>query len=308
MKDFVDLAKEAAGHLEETYANEPELEFLAWLRIALQREAMVSQAYDATFVDSHLEVWSHDRGIPPDVIAVIRRALMGVWAQETAHQAYFAAVLGEVNPPKTLIGRIEVQIEEMRGKLEGKILGSLISKDVLRRRMAQLAIVMGTHIEAVPEYVQSLRQKKFSEFCHINADLEHTAVLGYRRMLTLAERIRDTAIIAETAVLEDVKRTKNDERYHEGLFRELSDWPPGHGAADTENDAPPSISRITVDVENARLLIAVARKGAYGSKGMSLGDSVVEVDPEKISEDAFIGHMRRFVRGEEEENEQLRAV
>jgi hypothetical protein len=72
MKNFIDLAAEAADKLKDEYTNEPELEFLAWLKIALQREAMVSQAYDASFIDSHLEVWHRDRVIPVNVVAAIR--------------------------------------------------------------------------------------------------------------------------------------------------------------------------------------------------------------------------------------------
>jgi len=128
MKNFIELAAEAAEKLAQEYSNEPELEFLTWLNIALQREAMVSQAYDATFIDSQLEKWRSDRAIPEAVIHSIRRALMGVWAQESAHRGYFAAVLKEVNPPKTLLGRITTRLGKVRGTLEGRLLGDLGSR------------------------------------------------------------------------------------------------------------------------------------------------------------------------------------
>jgi hypothetical protein len=295
MKNFIDLAKEAAAKLAEEFKNEPLLEFLAWLEIALQREAMVSEAYDASFVDSHLDAWRLKHSIPTETIDAIRRALMSVWAQESAHKSYFSAVLEEVSPAASLFGRIRTRTERVRGKLEGIILGSLMSSVTMGHRLAQLAIVIGIQVDAVPEYVKTLRKINFSEFCHVNGDLEHTAVIGYERMLALANKIRKAAIIEETTVIVDLKRTGADERYHETLFRALANWPPGGGEGQTVGvgpSTPPPIVSI-VSVERAHELISSAKAAAYGPDAESIGDTQLEVDPRRISDDPFIRHIRR---------------
>jgi hypothetical protein len=53
--------------------------------------------------------------------------------------------------------------------------------------------------------VQSLRQKSFPEFCHINGDLEHLAVLGYERMIALGQTIPSSGIIQDTTVMVDAE-------------------------------------------------------------------------------------------------------
>lgn len=295
MKNFIDLATEAAEALANEYSGEPELEFLTWLTIALQREAMVSKAYSATFIVSQLQRWRRDRLIPAKVVAVLRRAFMGVWAQELAHQSYFAAFLKEVRPPRTLMANLAARRDQVRGQVEGSLLGNLISDRPWRHHVAQVAIVLGSKIGAVPEYVRSLRQTSFPEFCEINGDLEHTAVLGYQRMLDLAHRIPEAEVIAETTVIPDLKRTEHDERYHEALFRKLRNWPPGGG--------PPTSSRLPstyedpqmVNIESVHEIIASAKILAYGADAVALGNNTVEVSVEKISRDPFIAYMRRFV-------------
>jgi hypothetical protein len=126
---------------------------------------------------------------------------MGVWAQEKAHQAYFKAVLEEVCPPQKLIKRLGVRLGDVLGRLQGRILGGVMSNSALRRCSAQIAIVLGNAVYEVPEYVRSLRQTDFSEFCTVNGDLEHTAVVGYDRMVTLARSMPESRIVKETAVL-----------------------------------------------------------------------------------------------------------
>jgi hypothetical protein len=296
MKTFIELAAEAAENLAQEYSREPELEFLTWVNIALQREAMVSQAYDASFVDSQLEKWRSDRAIPEADIRSIRQALMGVWAQESAHRKYFAALLKAVGLPRTFRERIRTRLCELRGTLEGRLLGDLISRNAWRRHSAQLAIIVGTKINAVPAYVRSLRQTSFAEFCSINGDLEHTAVLGYDRMLELGRTLRNIALITETPVMMDLQRTEKDERYHEALFRALACWPPpppGGGRPQVHYSIPPPAPA------RASKVIAGAMKTAYGADAQFLSNTTVDVNLEKISQDPLIAYMRRFVRDAE---------
>lgn len=302
MKSFIDLAAEAAEDLKTEYANEPELEFLSWLRIALEREAMVSEAYDADFVDDQLSAWKYEHGIPVDVIAVIRRSLMGVWTQEEAHHSYFAALLREVNPPKELRERIRIRLDRVRGRLEGQVLGNLVSGNPLFRYPAKLAIIIGARFDAdaVPEYLKSLRRTSFSQFCSMNQELEQTAVLGYRRMLTLGRQIMDSDLLQDTPVMVDLARTMKDECYHEALFRALTTWPPPPGRSSQPQKGSRGLVRCDlaiVNVSTARDLISTAKERAYGDDAEVLGGSTVAVNVDNITDDPLVSHMRRYCVG-----------
>lgn len=124
MSDFTEIAEDAATKLAEKYSGNPELEFVTWLQIALEREAMVTKAYDDEFVDEQLAAWQRAHKIRENIAKAIRKALMNVWAQEKAHQAYFEAFLEEVCPPSTKIERLFVRLKEYRGQLQGEILGA----------------------------------------------------------------------------------------------------------------------------------------------------------------------------------------
>jgi hypothetical protein len=87
-----------------------------------------------------------------------------------------------IDPPDSLVDRINNKLVEIRGNVEGNVIAGRMSKKASQRFLAFLAIVLGKATADVPAYVSSLRETTFSEFCSVNADLEHTAVLGYQRM------------------------------------------------------------------------------------------------------------------------------
>jgi hypothetical protein len=186
--------------------------------------------------------------------------------------------------------------------MEGQLLGGLVSGNALRRYTAKLAIIIGTRIDAVPGYVQSLRQTSFSEFCNINGDLEHTAILGYERMVALGRKMPNSEIIQETALIVDVKRTGKDERYHEALFRALATWPPPPGGGQSQMGSlnAAQLGTITVSTDDARELIASAKALAYGADAEVFGANTVVVDIGKISRDPLVSYMRRFAAEAEE--------
>jgi hypothetical protein len=158
---------------------------------------MVSEAYDDKFVRSQLEAWGADVDLDDAVLDVIRRALMGVWTQEKAHQSYFQAILEGINPSQELVERIGKKLTQIRGKVEGRVIAGLMSKNKIRHYSALVMITIGKRTTDVPEYVQRLRQKNFSEYCYVNADLEQTAVLGYDRMLSLGRSKPDFDLVYE---------------------------------------------------------------------------------------------------------------
>lgn len=296
MKDFIEIAADAAKELEEEYAGKPEMEFITWLFIALQRESMVSVAYDDSFVEGQLVGWQKEHGLSEKVIEAVHRALRGVWSQEMAHQSYFESMLSGIDPPEKLLQRISNKLSAIRGRVEGRVLGGVVSKNFSQRAYALLAIAVGKSINKVPEYVSSLRETNFSEYCHVNADLEQTAVMGYQRMVQLGTLIPDSDLISDSAVLVDLKRTGKDEKYHERLFRTLGNWPPPPPGGTPPVYSPLGPAAAQPDkmtVEEARGIIAAAKKFAYGDDA-SVGDTVVRVNDRLIYNDPLIQYLKQY--------------
>src|SRR5262245_49684601 len=112
-KDFLQLAADAAAQLQHDCDGLPEMEFLTWLRIALKREAMVSIAYDRSFVADQLRKWQRDRGIHGDVVSAVQTAISNVWVQEETHQRYFALILESVYEQQSLRAWIRKELEHI---------------------------------------------------------------------------------------------------------------------------------------------------------------------------------------------------
>jgi hypothetical protein len=311
-QDFTEIAADAAHELEKKYHGRPDLELVAWLQIALQREAMVSEAYDGAFVDSQLAVWKKGFGIDQKVVEVVARTLMGVWAQENGHQGYFKALLRGINPSENLMVRIKNDLLAIRGRLEGKFIGAIISPEARKRYAARVAIVIGKITTKVPDYVSELKQTQFSQFCAINADLEHTAVIGYERMMELGRSIPDYELFTDTALFNDLERTGTDETYHEELFSTLANWPPDPppGGTPTVHSpmGPESKPWEEMTVADVRGLILQAKTFAYGSQNIAIGDSPMKFDEQLIFNDPLVRQLRKLVATEEAEGEKPRYV
>jgi len=301
-KDFIQLAADAAAGLAKEYDGQPEMEFLAWLRIALEREAMVSAAYSSTFVDGQLARWQHDLGVPRDIVSAVRTAIESVWAQETAHQQLFKAVLFSVYRERTLLGRLRNELKRAMGYIDGSILAGLTSPNPVIRHFARIVTQVGRYLADVPEYVQRLRDTRFPQFCLINADLESTAVSGYERMLELATSLRDANQIAYTTLIQDITRTSHDERYHEALFRSLADWPPPAPGSAGPTGVPPrtGASLPTETLTALRTLIETAQARAYGATDRALGEHPMDVDEDAIRQDPLVIYLQEFVERDTE--------
>jgi hypothetical protein len=240
MPSFIEFAREAANDLRTRFRDDPESELMSWALIARRREALVAVAYDRNHLSSHFDRLAQV-GVPDETLILLRGALGNVWAQEEAHQAYMEAFLKAVAPPKTFFERFNVFIQGLMGKVEGNVIGGLMSPSALRQGRARLAITLGNLVSDVPEFVGSLESRSFSNFCDVNAQLEETAVLGYERMLELV-LLLENHLSSQTAVPADFSRIRIDETYHNLVFRNLSrifgpaddDPPPDGGPANVE--------------------------------------------------------------------------
>jgi hypothetical protein len=301
MKNFIELAAEAAHELEQESEGNKETEFLAWLHVALQRESMVAVAYQKDRVKAQLNAWAEEKSISTEVVDIVLRAFIHVWAQERGHQKYFETVLQGIDPPEEFMAKIEQMLLGIRGRIEGAVLSDAMSKSHRRRLRAKIAITLGKTMKAVPEYVGALHEAKFSTYCSVNADLEQTAVAGYERMIELARQSPDAKFMKDTPVYFDLLKTCEDERFHEDLFRTFGGWPPGAPPAGTGPSispmGPSSVSSETMTVADARGIIARAMTHAYGpADAQKRGNTVISVNEELIFRDPLVQHLRKFVR------------
>jgi hypothetical protein len=241
MSSFIDFARTAAHELRTRFRDDPESELMSWALIARRREALVAVAYDQNHLSSHFDRLAQV-GVSDETLIFLRRALGTVWAQEEAHQAYMEAFLKAVAPPKTFFEKFNVFVQGFMGKVEGSVIGGVMSPSTLRQARAHLAITLGNLVSDVPELVQNLESTTFSNFCAVNAQLEETAILGYERMLELVLMLPNH-LSSQTAVPADFSRIRMDETYHHLVFRNLSrifgppddDPPPDGGPANVEH-------------------------------------------------------------------------
>jgi hypothetical protein len=299
VKTFIELAEEAAVKLQQDSGGNMEKEFIAWLHVALQREAMVAVAYQEDRVRVQLEKWANTYSISSDVVEIILRALVAVWAQESAHREYFEAMFKAIDPPRAYMEEIKTMLENIQGQIEGDVLSNAQSPTLQGRIKAKIAIVVGKMMGKVPAYVEGLHNASFSKYCSVNAELEQTAVSGYSRMIEIARLVPRASFMQDTPVIYDLRKTLADETYHEALFLALSEWPPDPTPAGTGPTlsplGPAAASSPTMTVADARNLLAEARYSAYESDAASHAAKVVAINYEVIANDPVILHMRSAV-------------
>jgi hypothetical protein len=142
MKDFREIAEDAAKKLRADSKNDDMTEFLAWLDVALKREAMVSVVYRDERVEKHLDAWAEEFKVAEPVKKIIMTALLGVWAQEEAHQSYFKTMLRGIKSDDETKSKVGLLLTKIRGQVEGMVVESLVGKsDNLRtndRRCSRL--------------------------------------------------------------------------------------------------------------------------------------------------------------------------
>ncbi|HXA85564.1 MAG TPA: hypothetical protein VNZ47_10830 [Candidatus Dormibacteraeota bacterium] len=306
MSKIVDFAAAAAEELKSRFADEPQSEFLAWLQLALRREAMVTVAYDDHYIRKQIRTLE-DRGVPVQVTQIVHRALASAWAQEEGHQHYLKAVLDAVNPPESFLGKLAASFQGTLGTIEGRTIGDLASSDRFARAKARLALALGSLIQDVPDFVSEIQGMSFESFAFLNADLEETAIHGYQRMRVLLRILQDQSDFrVETTLRWDLERLVRDETYHNGLFNFLGHLfdqpPPGDPAGWAGGSTVSAVSAATQAVNNG---IRAAQMLAYKQDHIQDAISTIPANNEVIKKDAFIMQLSRWAR---EKYSQVRAA
>jgi hypothetical protein len=213
---IIAYTEQVAGEIASRYAEDPVAELELWLKLAHQREAMVTQLYELSELDRRLtgEHASALRGL-------VRSVVLSIWAHESSHTRHLATLRGAAGAGAALA--------ELQGSLEGWVTRQATQGSSL----ARLLIAIGASLGQAPDFARELRQLSLLELMAFHAELETTARMGYQRILQILARLAEeqrrgtrASAAAEYGLTlrYDMARILCEENFHEAAFQEMSRW------------------------------------------------------------------------------------
>jgi len=215
---IIEYTELVAGEIASRHAQDPVAELELWLRLAHQREAMVTQLYEMAGFEARL---SGESAIHRLIGSVVR----GIWAHERSHTEFLSALRESRDTWRAF------------AELQGLVEGWVVKRAMHGAAGGRLLIAVGASLGKVPEFARDLRQMSLLELLGFSAELETTARLGYQRILQIAGSLGGSDATAGSygfTFLYDVARIEREETFHEGVFFEMQNWLRGDG---TEREA-----------------------------------------------------------------------
>lgn len=210
---IIEYTEQVAGEIACRHAEDPVAELELWLRLAHQREAMVTQLYEMTGFEARL---SGESTIHRLIGSVVR----GIWAHERSHTEFLSALRETRDAWRAL------------AELQGLVEGWVVKRAMHGAAGGRLLIAVGASVGKVPDFARELRHMSLLELLGFSAELETTARLGYQRILQIAARLGADATAGSYGFTfqYDVARIEREETFHEGVFVEMQDWLRADGA------------------------------------------------------------------------------
>jgi hypothetical protein len=209
-QSIVQYTEQVAGEIASRYASDPAAELDLWLRLAHQREAMVTQLYESSRIEARLK---HEA--TGEIGGLIRAVVLSIWAHETSHTEFLASLRGAGGSSTALV--------ELQGHAEGWVTERATSGNAF----ARLLIAVGSALGKVPEFARELSGMGLLELLEFNAELEATALMGYQRILQIAARFAATGESVGKfgfTFQYDVARIVGEEAFHRAAFVEMASW------------------------------------------------------------------------------------
>jgi hypothetical protein len=209
--EFLDLSRTVAADLAAEFRDNPSGELAAWLRIALEREAVVASLYQRHSVESRFAPF-------PKRLARAAIALVsGVCANEEKHVAAIRALLD--------IDRAwpRAALKESWGRLQGIVLNQLAGANTIVRTLAPLVLTLGTRSHRERAAASAVAELDACGFLKLSRTLEITAVESYQRIIALLtahpspERSTPYSLALHLQMLGILR----DERVHRDVFHVL---------------------------------------------------------------------------------------
>jgi hypothetical protein len=207
---IIEYTEQVAGEIANRHAGDPTGELQLWLRLAHQREAMVTQIYELAGFEARL------REAPREGAGgLIQSVVRGIWAHEKSHTEFLSSI------------RAGNEAWGALAELQGLVEGWVVNRALHGWAGGRLLIAAGASLGKTPEFARSLRQMSLSELIAFSAELETTARMGYQRILQIAARLTDREAAARAygfTFQYDVARIEREETFHEGVFLEMQSW------------------------------------------------------------------------------------
>jgi hypothetical protein len=217
--------RQVAEALAQEYRCDPAGELEVWATTAQQREAMVVMLYDADGIERRLPKSAEE----PEISAVVRKAIGGIWAQERAHTTLIEALRILDESRLTLV-------QSMLGAIEGRVTHSATSNSWVRS-IATFLIGLGRAAGRAPEFTKAFRSLTPREFFRLSHELETTAKEGYSRIVELLQLLDSPSVIEVAGSLEnsnalkfgvtaryEFAKTLAEECFHAAVFEQFEDW------------------------------------------------------------------------------------
>jgi hypothetical protein len=205
-----------AEEYQARFAGDAEGELHAWLRIALRREAMVSDFYGRANREYRLP----EPRVPVGDVAW--KAFTLIWQQEEVHTRFIEVTLKDGMFKERARTR---EWPRLRGTIESKTLSGITSRPGLRSALAKLAVRLGARVAQgmVPAFVLKLDKLEVREFFLLCSVLETTARQSYARMEKLTDNLPARSLEAES-LSRELRLKLLEETFHEQAFKMMADW------------------------------------------------------------------------------------
>lgn len=174
--------------------------------LALEREQIVSKAYDEEFVAERVTKLP----VGGDVKALVQHALVWAWKDEELHTLYIRGrLLAKGRKRAHVYGR------QLLGALGGWVSATRHHRPSGRSWPVATAVLLAGRVsgQVSSNLAAELSYRSFSRYCALNEALERSAELCYERLIELA---------AEPEEREQFERIHADERRHRAVFAVLA--------------------------------------------------------------------------------------
>jgi hypothetical protein len=223
------------------FANDPDAELLAWLAVAVRREAMVSYLYDGARRENRLE------GQEGSLVEAVRDVITTMWQQEFSHTHTLAARLMD-GVFKKEPGRLQSLFQRIQGTADAVVIDWLTDPQAdVRQLLARAVSWLGHWLKPkeVPGFALEMPAAHLGEFFLLAQALEQTARDSYLRMSELIPGIaRTSGSLQPLALVKEIKDTQLDETFHHLAFAQMAKWVQANGELNPNLDAKAGMSVI----------------------------------------------------------------
>jgi uncharacterized protein (DUF362 family) len=216
MGEVYDEFERELATLNARHAGKPADEMLALWMVSLEREQIVSVAYQSEIIAQRVDALP----VPEEVRAVVRHALRWAWRDEEMHAIFVRGLLLRMRRPIVAARALAQQASGAVAGWVGSVRQHVRWRDApLSRLVATLLAFAGRLLGKVSRTVSArLRYDSFRAFARFNIDAEKTAALAWRR---LAEMAASSGAPLETVA--EYRRIEDDELRHAQVFEAFVD-------------------------------------------------------------------------------------